>query len=582
MSDISTITSTRPLSGPRIQIVLRPRDLIEGLKPEYCIERFPATVGRHPTNDIELPFEAISRYHARIELQDNQLRLVDLRSSNGSYVNQKRVQIAPLEDQDTISFGSMEFALTIENIMSSEAGAAGGDDSSTSIHFIKDAPTSQVVYHTDLPEDTFHSHVLDEEITNEHQLKVAKNRLITLYRLQDVVRATDEGHLLNGVLDLLFDVLPVDRGVILTRDPDEPSVFRPVAIKTKHGTEQNIGISKTILQRCLNEKVAILVRDTTKDSRFEAADSIHSQSMQSVVCVPLISVRHVFGFIHLDTLDAIRSFTEDDLAFLATVGGEVATRLHNLRMLLEKITSERMAAIGQTITGMAHNIKNILVLSQGGIEMMEKHLHKKQYDSLEETWLLVRRGINRINQLVQDMLDYSRARTVEKRKVDLVEFISNLKETFSAEMEKRGIQCQLDLEEDIGRMMLDPDGLNKALCNLIVNALEACPERGGQILMRARKAAQGNVIVEVEDNGSGIPAEVQPRIFAPFFTTKGSRGSGLGLAMTRKFIEDMGGRIDVRSEQDQGTVFTITLYQAAQAPRLEASDSTSASVINED
>ena len=116
-----------------------------------------------------------------------------------------------------------------------------------------------------------------------------------------------------------------------------------------------------------------------------------NNQMRSVICVPLISAKHIFGFCHLDTTESVRSFTEEDLTFLAHVGQEVALRLHNLRMVQEKIVSERMAAIGQTITGMAHNIKNILVLSQGGAEMMEKRLHDRNYEALDETWSVVRR-----------------------------------------------------------------------------------------------------------------------------------------------------------------------------------------------
>jgi signal transduction histidine kinase len=557
-------------SSPGLQLILRPKNLIPGLLPEYVLDHFPATIGRHPSNDMELPFDAISRYHARIELENGLPRLVDLKSSNGSFVNGKRVQIAPVEDQDTLAFGSLEFSLVTHDQMASRIEPAATERATTSVHFIQNEDPLQTIYHTELPEDSSHASIVtDEEITNEAQLKKAKQRLITLYRLQDVLRSnTDEEKLLRRVLNLIFEVLPVDRGVILTRDGADPSTFRPIVIKTKApNAHEKIGISRTILQRCLREKVAILTRDATRDSRFDGSDSILASSMRSVMCVPLVSVRHVFGFLHLDTTDAVRSFGEEDLTFVANVAGEVATHLHNLRMLNEKILSERMAAIGQTITGMAHNIKNILVLTQGGIDMMEKRLHRKNYDTVEETWAVVRRGLDRINKLTQDMLDYSRARTVEKRRTNVNDLLEDLNETFHEEFEQRHLTCTVEADEKVPAIPLDTDGLEKALTNLIVNATEAA-QPGGHIILRTRMDEENDIVIEVTDDAGGIPAEILPRIFIPFFTTKGSKGSGLGLAMTRKFIEDMGGRIEVRSIEGEGTTFIISIPVTATTPRL--------------
>lgn len=571
MGDTKT-RRTHPKDDPAgFQVILRPKDLAPGLHPEYVVEHFPATIGRHPTNDIALPLDAVSRYHARLELVDGQLKLMDLRSSNGTFVNGKRVQIAPVVDHDSIAFGTLDFTILLSTpggpAKSREKRAAAAQ---TSVHFVVQDDLIQSVFQAELPDDSTHSAMLDDEITDSIQLKKAKHRLITLYRLQEIMRSTtDEERLARGVLDLLFDVLPVDRAVFLTRDEQDPSVFRPIAIKVKAGARrEKIGISKTILQRCLRERVAILTRDARSDSRFKASESIVVSRMRSVLCVPLISARHVFGFCHLDTTDAVRSFTEEDLAFLAHVGQEVAINLHNLRMLQDKILSERMAAIGQTITGMAHNIKNLLVLSQGGMEMMEKRLHDKNYDTLDETWLLVRRGVDRINKLVQDMLDYSRARVVEKRKVDLNAFIEELSATFADELARRRIECLLTLDEQVPALMLDEDGLEKALANLILNAMEACTEESGRIHLHTRLLDDGDVTIAVEDEAGGIPKELLPRIFMPFFTTKGAKGSGLGLAMTKKIVEDMGGRIEVKSVEGQGAIFTITLLVGPSSPKL--------------
>jgi signal transduction histidine kinase len=171
----------------------------------------------------------------------------------------------------------------------------------------------------------------------------------------------------------------------------------------------------------------------------------------------------------------------------------------------------------------------------------------------------VRRSLGRVNTLVQDMLDYSKARTVEKRRVDINALLKELYDSFADEFAKQRVRCHLVLDEALKPLMLDADGLEKALVNLIVNATQSLPEADGAIWLRTWIGEGGETTIEIEDNGTGIPKEILGRIFVPFFTTKGSKGSGLGLAMTKKFVEDMGGRIDVQSTESEGTCFRITL-----------------------
>lgn len=566
--------------------ILRPRELRQRLEPEYQIDQFPLTVGRHESNDIELPFDSVSRFHARIEVHDGALRIVDLQSSNGTSVNGKRVRIAPLQNQDVIAFGSVEMNFVALEAPVGQRITAPTPEGAT-VHFVtENREVLQSTIEADLPEDTSSIPDLGGDITDQEELHQAREKLMTFYRLQEVLRSTtDEKKLLRRVLNLLFQVLPVDRGVALTRDAHDSQLFKPVAIQIRSGetSARSIGISKTILARSLKDKVAILTRDAALDDRFSESESIRIHRIRSAMCVPLLSQHHVFGFIHLDTSNSIRAFAKDDLEFLANVAHEVATYLHNIRMLQEKIVSERMAAIGQTITGLAHNIKNVLLLSEGGVELMDKGLEKKNYESIGETWSLVKRGIDRINSMAKAMLDYARARVVEKSRCQINELLSDIRATFAEQFDKCSAQCDLDLDERCPAVMLDVDGLDKAVVNLLLNALEACPPTQGRITLRTRfNEDEGSLTIAVEDNGDGIPKEVEPRIFVPFFTTKGSRGNGLGLAMTKKFVEEMGGRIDVKSAPGEGSTFTITIFVDQSDIRLDSSSPDHPIVPSED
>lgn len=576
LPDSTTATQERIAEdAPGFLAILRPRELRQRLEAEYQIDQFPLTVGRHESNDIELPFDSVSRFHARIEIHEGALRIVDLQSSNGTSVNGKRVRIAPLQNQDLIAFGSVEMNFVALETPAGQRITAPPPEGAT-VHFLtEDREVLQSTLEADLPEDTSSIPDLGGDITDQEELHQAREKLMTFYRLQEVLRSTtDEKKLLRRVLSLLFQVLPVDRGVALTRDVHDSQLFKPVAIQIRPGetSARSIGISKTILARSLKDKVAILTRDASLDDRFSESESIRIHGIRSAMCVPLLSQHHVFGFIHLDTSNSIRAFAKDDLEFLANVAHEVATYLHNIRMLQEKIVSERMAAIGQTITGLAHNIKNVLLLSEGGVELMEKGLEKKNYESIGETWSLVKRGIDRINSMAKAMLDYARARVVEKSRCQINELLGDICASFAEQLEKHSVRCDLDLDEKCPPVMLDVDGLEKAVVNLLLNALEACAPTEGHVTLRTRfNEEEGSLVIAVEDNGGGIPKEVERRIFVPFFTTKGTQGNGLGLAMTKKFVEEMGGRIDVKSVPGEGSVFTITIFVDQSDIRLDSS-----------
>lgn len=562
-----------PPASPECVILLRPRNLLPHLQPEYRIDAFPATIGRHPTNDIELPYDSISRFHARLDLKDRQLMILDLRSSNGTSVNGRRIEVSALKDQDVLSLGGIELTLVMVNDPADSKSRSEPVSSKTSVHFtVDDRTVVRSVVEADLADETSDISTLHKKALEGVSLERARERLSTFYQLQEILRSTtDEKQLFRRVLALLFEVMPVDRGVILTRDLEDSSLFNPVAVKIREGLEggPGIGISKTILMRCLKDRVAILTQDAAEDERFALAESIAAHQIRSVMCVPMISRHNVFGFIQLDTSSTSRPFDNEDLAFLANLAVEVGLQLHNLRMLREQIMSERMAAIGQTITGMAHNIKNVLLLSKGGMDLMEQRIRQKDVAALEETWSLVKRGIDRINVMVKDMLDYSRSREIKRTRLQVNDLLKELRETFAEELSQRGVRCTLDIDPDCPPAMVDADGLDKALVNLLVNAMEECPQGSGEIKLRTRYHQDGCLTIEVTDNAGGIPASVLPRIFFPFFTTKGTQGSGLGLPMTKKFVEDMGGRIEVQTKEGHGTTFRISLFLDRGDVRLE-------------
>jgi signal transduction histidine kinase len=266
------------------------------------------------------------------------------------------------------------------------------------------------------------------------------------------------------------------------------------------------------------------------------------------------------GVLHIDTKESVHAFTEDDLTFLSSLTNELAVWLDYLRLQDEMIRNERMAAIGQTITGIAHNVKNILLLSKTGSQLMDRHLEDGSLDTIRQNWGIIKGAIDNISNLVQDMLDYSRSRTPEKTPCAINSLIRDTCNTFGQELTKKQIELQFDLDDRISTFPLDARDFEKCILNLLTNSYEAIDHQQGKIFIGTQLTSESALVITFRDNGVGIPPDRIHKIFYPFFTTKGSRGTGIGLAMTKKFINDMGGNIAVESSEEEGTTFTMTFF----------------------
>ncbi len=539
---------------------LFPLEKHSALKPKYILTDNIITIGRHPHNCITLPLESISRHHARIERQRDGFVIVDRKSSNGTFVNGERVSRSQLSEGDIITFGDVEFGFSTKP--AKERGKETKADSTVEI--LSEEVTVPTTILATKPSDPTPLPLAAAAVANKADLIKANVRLATLYRLSDLVRdAHDEHSILERVMNLIFDVLPADRGVILSRETEEQTQFEPAIVKYRGDepiSQRNISISRTIVQRSANEKIAILSRDARSDNRFKNSESVVMHDIRSTMCVPLIAKGKVLGVLHVDTRESVHAFNEADLTFLSSLANELALSLENLRMREMMVQQEKMVAIGQTITGIAHNIKNILQLTKGGSQLMERSLKERSLENALASWEIVKRGEEKIGKLVRDMLDFSRKRSVQKKPSNVNMLIKEISDSIKDELTKKTIKITLDLDKSVPERHLDEDGLYKCLMNLLVNATEAIKHTQGLIRLTTHLTPDDSIEISVSDNGEGMSPEVMQHLFVPFFTTKGSGGTGLGLCTTKKIVEENNGKITVESSPEEGTTFTITLY----------------------
>jgi PAS domain S-box-containing protein len=231
------------------------------------------------------------------------------------------------------------------------------------------------------------------------------------------------------------------------------------------------------------------------------------------------------------------------------------------RLQRELIENERVSAMGQAVAGMAHYIKNILNGLQGGVYMVNTSMKKDKPLLMTKGWAMVENNIGKISDLVMNMLIYSK-----EREPDYIPCSPNdiATEVYDLMVEKSAhskVKLVKDFDPSIHDCFLDPSGPHRCLLNLVSNAVDACIFDSGQnkdsvVIMRTREE-NDCIRFDVVDNGGGMTKDVQSKIFERFFSTKGGRGTGLGLLVTRKIIDEQGGSISFESEPGKGTTFTM-------------------------
>jgi signal transduction histidine kinase len=185
---------------------------------------------------------------------------------------------------------------------------------------------------------------------------------------------------------------------------------------------------------------------------------------------------------------------------------------------------------------------------------------------MAEGWEMVERNVQRVSRIVKDLLYCSKERPPRfESGVSLHVIARDVCELFAERIAEQGIELQLELGDQDVRGTFDPEGLHNLLSNLLANAIDACrfdptPDKGRHtITVRCLPNDDGAVALEVEDDGVGIPDEMNSRVFVEFFSSKGTEGTGIGLLVVQKVAEEHGGRATFRSSPGQGTTFTVTL-----------------------
>lgn len=539
-----------------------------------------ATLIGRESRALPLTDQTTSRRHAELRPNDDgEWILRDLGSSNGTYVNGSRIERPQtLKIGDQIRVGRSLLVVGIQPGVSRSntgvtlMGAESGMDSS----IINTLPSNDDSMVLAVPEPA----------------AAAMANLKMLYRLSAALGSSfNITQVLEVVMDLVFEHVKADRGILMLLDREQNPVPKVVRVRDEGRKSaaavtprvpadtlspapepERIQASRTIIKYVIDSGSGVLSSNAMVDPRFSKGKSVHNLGIRSALCVPIkarklenraedaAGAEDVVGVIYIDSSVRNYTYSTDQLRLLTAIGLQAGLAIQNAKLYAAGLEAERLAAIGETTAALSHSIKNILQALRGGADVVEMGIRRGDLNQLTKGWRVVDRNLEKIYNLTMNLLAYSRPRTPKLEMVNPRKVIDECLELIAPVANERGVMAVADVEADLPAIPVDPDGLHQVLMNLLANALDAVRPQEGLIRVGCRyDPQQSATIIEVIDNGPGIAPSMIPHLFQIFHSTKGNRGTGLGLAVAKKIVDEHEGTISATSTVGEGTTFSISL-----------------------
>jgi signal transduction histidine kinase/pSer/pThr/pTyr-binding forkhead associated (FHA) protein len=553
----------------------------------FRLDESLVTIGRGTSNAVQLHDTEVSRDHAELSRRGDKFVLRDLGSSNGTFVNGRQVREHELASGDQVQFGRTLLLYTgvtddqLEDLADKVNIVARSveDDGSRIVHSMAQSEGSEIF-------------APPENESTSPWLARARSNLQIMYRTALAVSHTlDIDQLLARIMDMIFEWVDADRGCIMLKDPETEQLV-PKVRRHRRGvqSDERITISKTILDYVVERNEGVLTSNARDDDRFDAAKSILQLAVREAICVPMQGRYDVVGVIYIDTAltphrilqqGSANKFTQEHLKLMIAIAHQAALAVEDTSYYKAMVQAERLAAVGQTIASLSHHIKNILQGVRGGSYLIELgikdhakalsegelnvELAEKSVTTMRKGWHIVERNQERISALVMDMLTFSKEREPVPEPSDLNEIVADVVELMKSRAQDENVELAWEAAATMPTLMFDPEAMHRAVLNVVTNAVDACLERDTRrvevttLYDHKERLAR----VRVVDTGSGIEKEDLERIFGVFVSHKGGRGTGLGLPVSQKILQEHGGRIRVESQPDQGSTFTLEFPAAS-------------------
>ncbi len=493
----------------------------------------PQLIGRS-SEALPLGDPTISRRHAELTPDGGKWYLRDLASANGTFLNGRLLnQRVALRIGDEVGCGSTLFRITEQASVldSSIAGDANFDTSAESI-----------------------------VVTSPHSLEAARNHLRMVHRLTAATAGTfDITAILRHLVAILVDEFKPDRCVGVLFD-DENKIGTTI-----EATSQRIGnnaatFSEAIILHACTEQSSIKIPNVAEDIRFVHDEGVIKSGVRSALCAPLIAHGNVLGAILLEITSENRRWSENELELLTTACGHGGLALLTAFLAHHRLQHERLAAMGETVASISHSVKNMLQGLRSGAGAIDLALGRGDLELAREGWPILARNLDRVYALTFNMLAWSRSNTTELSLVQIEPIIQDAVELVRGACNRRNVILHVSVQPDMPPVPIDATAILQVFLNVINNAIDATPSKTGVVAINATlDDVCEHVRITITDNGCGIEPENKDQVFRAFHSTKGQRGTGLGLAVARKVVHEHMGTIDLLEVHSGGTRCAISL-----------------------
>jgi signal transduction histidine kinase len=293
------------------------------------------------------------------------------------------------------------------------------------------------------------------------------------------------------------------------------------------------------------------------------------EGMNAEIIYPFVVMNQVKGFVILGKKET-GFYDDEELKMLSVLFEQASFAFENALLYRQQrersrkmYRADRMATLGELAAGTAHEIRNPLTSIRSTIQYLQNRIDDPQDKSLAEGLIS---EVDRINDIIQNMLSFAKLEELKIEKADLKDLIGQILKLVENSAKRQGIEITMVCEAATTSIFLDQNLIKQAFINILMNAIQAIDGPDGKIRISVRTVESGKTgshhdmvfLVEVSDNGQGIPSDLLEKIFDPFYTTK-QEGTGLGLSITYSIIHRHGGEIEIRSEPGKGTVTTVKL-----------------------
>ena len=392
----------------------------------------------------------------------------------------------------------------------------------------------------------------------EKQRMLIENRVARLDRLIEASRIINSTLDLDKLLDLILDAaaksIEADRGTLYLVDPIKQELWSKV-LQGSNMVEIRLPMGKGIAGYVAETGETINIPDAYKDSRFNPdIDKRTGYRTHNMLCMPMKNKDgKIIGVFQLLNKKE-GAFAKDDEQFIDAFSAHASIAIENARLAQEMVQSERLSAVGRMASVIIHDIKNPMGTLRVYAQVMKKKSGNEEAAKLADEMI---RQVDRFVNMTQEILDFTRGVSASNfAEVDFSEVMESVLNFIENDLTKNNVKLMKNAQFK-GKVMLDQDKMVRVFYNIASNARDAMPN-GGTLTVSTMQD-DGFVRIDFKDTGSGMPDEVKKRIFEPFMTYGKKHGTGLGMAIVKKVIDDHKGKIEIESEMGKGTTISISL-----------------------